>query len=64
MVVKNNEETTKPETQPKYEQMETELLFTDGEKMSVAFNEIDDCLEYIRRRVCEDYTDSIRIYLS
>ena len=64
MVAKNNGETVKPESRPKYEQLETEILFTDGEKVSAAFQKIDDCLDYIRQRAGEHYTDSIRIHLS
>jgi len=47
----------------KYKQITVEFAFTDGEKETVTFYSPADCFRYIERRVCEQYTNSVRVEL-
>lgn len=47
----------------KYKQITVEFAFTDGGTETVTFYSPVDCFRYIERRVCEQYTNSVRVEL-
>jgi hypothetical protein len=47
----------------KYKQITVEFAFTDGGTETVTFYNPVDCFRYIERRVCEQYTNSVRVEL-
>ena len=47
----------------KYKQITVELCFADSDVIVASFYKIEDCLDYIKRKIYERYTDRIRIEL-
>jgi hypothetical protein len=47
----------------KYKQITVEFAFTDGGTETVTFYSPVDCFRYVERRVCEQYTNSVRVEL-
>jgi len=47
----------------KYKQITVEFAFTDGGTETVTFYSPADCFRYVERRVCEQYTNSVRVEL-
>ncbi len=56
-------ETTAAVSRLKYKQITVEFAFTDGGTETVTFYSPVDCFHYVERRVCEQYTNSVRVEL-
>lgn len=47
----------------KYKQITVELCFADSDIIVANFCKIGDCLGYIKQKICERYTERVRIEL-